>query len=76
MKKMLLIFILNSMLFMIVTAEPVCHKCEVIREHNRTHKETDLIYYDDYLKDKEDKSKLNSTQKQPKEEYTQETSKF
>lgn len=45
--------------FGITNAEPVCHKCEAIREYNRTHKETDFIYYEDYVKDKEEKAKQN-----------------
>lgn len=62
-----IIFGLVCGLFIIADAEPVCHKCEIIREYNRTHKETDFIYYEDYLKDKEEKAKQNSTQNQPNE---------
>lgn len=68
MKKMMSFLFLNACVFMIVEAEPVCHKCEVIREYNRTHKETDFIYYEDYLKDKEAKGQPSTTQNQTKEE--------
>lgn len=33
----------------ILLAEPVCKKCEVIREYNKSHP-GDFEYYDDYLK--------------------------
>lgn len=29
--------------------EPVCHKCEIIREHNKKHP-GEYEYYEDYLK--------------------------
>ncbi len=63
-----LIFIVSVFAINTVFSEPVCHKCEEIREYNRTHKETDFIYYEDYLKDKEEKAKQNSSQNQSKEE--------
>lgn len=34
----------------ILSAEPVCHKCEEIREANK-HRTDNYEYYDDYLKD-------------------------
>lgn len=50
-------FLILSLSFSYVMAEePVCHKCQIIREYNRTHKETDFIYYEDYLKDKQEKA--------------------
>lgn len=33
----------------LLLAEPVCKKCEVIREYNKEHP-GDFEYYDDYLK--------------------------
>jgi hypothetical protein len=74
-KLILAISSLTCGLFVIADAEPVCHKCEVIREYNRTHKESDFTYYEDYLKDKEEKTKQNSTQNPPKEEKAPETQK-
>lgn len=54
-------FLILSLNFSFVMAEePVCHKCQIIREYNRTHKETDFIYYEDYLKDKQEKAEGNS----------------
>lgn len=39
-----------------ISAEPVCHKCEVIREANK-HKVNKYTYYDDYLKDNPNEAK-------------------
>ena len=39
---------------------PVCNHCKIIREYNRSHKETDFIYYEDYLKDKAEKQGLKT----------------
>lgn len=33
----------------VIASEPVCHKCEVIREENK-HKVCEYEYYEDYLK--------------------------
>lgn len=30
-------------------ADPVCHKCEVIREYNKQHPGGEYEYYEDYL---------------------------
>lgn len=68
----LLFFGLVSSSFMCVEAEePVCHKCQIIREYNRTHKETDFIYYEDYLKDKEEKAKQKSSGDQPADQKSE-----
>jgi hypothetical protein len=34
--------------------EPVCHKCEKIREYNAAHPENNYFWYDDYVKDKKE----------------------
>ena len=44
------------MLFLLAFAllaadEPVCPKCEMIREYNAAHPENNYTYYEDYLKD-------------------------
>ena len=36
--------------------EPVCHRCEIIREHNKKHP-GDYEYYEDYLKHQKDSAK-------------------
>lgn len=36
--------------------EPVCHRCEVIREHNKKHP-GEYEYYEDYLKHEKDNAK-------------------
>lgn len=44
-------------------AEPVCKKCEVIREYNKSHP-GDYEYYDDYLKNQ----KADDIKNQPKDQ--------
>lgn len=36
--------------------EPVCHKCEIIRENNKKHP-GDYEYYEDYLKHQKEDAK-------------------
>jgi hypothetical protein len=43
--------------------EPVCKKCQVIREYNAAHPENNYYYYDDYLKDQEKKRHEESAPK-------------
>ncbi len=43
---------------------PVCKHCQIIREYNRTHKETDFVYYEDYLNDKAEKKGLTAPAKE------------
>lgn len=35
--------------------EPVCKKCQMIREYNAAHPENNYKYYDDYIRDLEKK---------------------
>lgn len=52
-------FILNIAMFILgngmnlFAADGTCHKCERIREYNRTHP-SKYTYYDDYLQDKKE----------------------
>jgi hypothetical protein len=45
-------------------AEPVCKKCEVIREYNKAHP-GDYEYYDDYLKATDSKTQPKEDAKNP-----------
>lgn len=42
--------------FSIAEEEPVCHKCEIIREYNKKHP-GDYEYYEDYLKHQKEDAK-------------------
>lgn len=44
-------------------AEPVCPKCEVIREYNKTHA-GDYEYYEDYLKAEKQNQNKNGNKEQ------------
>lgn len=46
----------------IASAEPVCHKCEVIREANK-HKVNKYEYYEDYLNANPDEAQAQIEQK-------------
>lgn len=42
--------------FVLAMEEPVCEKCEVIREYNKTHHKN-YEYYEDYLKEQKNTEK-------------------
>lgn len=42
--------------FLAAAEEPVCKKCQMIREYNAAHPENNYFYYDDYVKEKGKKS--------------------
>jgi hypothetical protein len=42
-------------LFFLTAEEPVCKKCQMIREYNAAHPENNYQYYDDYIRDLEKK---------------------
>ncbi len=47
--------------------EPVCKKCQMIREYNAAHPENNYEYYDDYIRDLEKKKKAGEADTDPKE---------
>lgn len=65
MRKLTPLLILSSLVVTATSvAEPVCHKCEKVREYNAAHPENNYEWYDDYLKDqKNDKESVQKTDK-------------
>lgn len=54
-----------SLIPLFLSAEPVCKKCEVIREYNKDHP-GDFEYYDDYLKSLKEKDAKEAPKTQEK----------
>lgn len=55
--------------FTFILAEPVCHKCEIVRDYNKKHP-GEYEYYDDYLKNHEEN--VNPSLEKPSHEGFQE----
>lgn len=61
---MLKLAVLSLFIFSAAYAdEPVCQKCQVIREHNAAHPENNYYWYDDYLKDQKKEKDGSSIEK-------------
>ena len=59
--------LLAPMFLLLAADEPVCKKCQMIREYNAAHPENNYEYYDDYIRDLEKKKKAGEAAKDPKE---------